>query len=108
MKVKKFYLFIYLFILLVERNSLGTDRLFVHNHHQLYPSLRGLYRDRSSAPSQEEEEKEKRAELNPKSSQGVRGVVSCDAGMAVILRQGGKVCSPLPDFHTIQKTGGIW
>ena len=28
-----------------ERNSLGTDRLFVHNHHSLYPVLKTLYED---------------------------------------------------------------
>lgn len=30
-----------------ERNSRGVDRLFVHNHHQLYPSLKALYEDPS-------------------------------------------------------------
>ncbi len=28
-----------------ERNSLGVDRLFVHNHHKLYPVLKTLYED---------------------------------------------------------------
>ena len=28
-----------------ERNSLGVDRLFVHNHHVLYPVIKTLYED---------------------------------------------------------------
>lgn len=46
--------------------------------------------------------------MNPKYSQGMRGVVSCDGGTVEVLRRRGVVNTPLPDFPTIQKTNAIW
>ena len=46
--------------------------------------------------------------MNPRFSNGMRGLLSCDHRMAEIVRSGGTVSSQLPDFPVIQKTRVTW
>jgi 5'-3' exoribonuclease 2 len=84
-----------------KRNSLGSDRLFVHRQNRLYPFLKTLYESSSDSTQNEP------VDINPEHTQGIRGKVMLDENMEKVLSNRNTVKSIIPSLPDIKHSFAI-